>query len=243
MQLTEDQIKDLKKYSLVLNSLNLEVGVKWYYIYSDEWEELDGPYYGSKLVDELNFLPKKIENLFEEIKDNFDTNNFYNDYYDNYVGSLDFYIVPNDSEIIINYSNYVMETENTTIYKTFQELVDQPNPWYNQNAAKPGTKLLDPEYVNELKNKYGDEIEFSYDGSGDEGWVRAQMATSNGVVNIDSDLEEMAYRVLDLFHGGWENNEGSNGNITLQLTDGTISIDHYMNYEQENDNHYMTLNF
>lgn len=243
MQLTEDQIKDLKKYSLVLNALNLEDGVKWYYRYYDEWEELDGPYYGSNYVNELNFLPKKIEELFEEIRDNFDSDNFYNDHYGTYNGSLDFNIVANDNKIVINYTNYEMETEETSFTKTFKELVDQPNPWYNQNAEKPGIKLLNPEYVNELKSTYGDNIEVTYEGSGDEGWVNNQMETSNGVFDINGDLEEMMYRILDLFHGGWENNEGSNGTISLNFNDGIISMTHYNNYEQENDYHYMTLNF
>jgi hypothetical protein len=244
MQLTEEQIKELKKYSLVLNALNLEDGVKWGYVDSDDgWEELDGPYYNSKYVGELNFLPKKIEELFEEIKDNFDEDNFYNYDIGNYYGELYFNIVANKKELVVNYTNYGMNTEETSFTKTFQELADQPNPWYNQNAEKPGTKLLDPEYVNELKSKYGDEIELTYEGGGDNGWVNDQMETSNGVFNVNSEIEDMTYRIIDLFHGGWENNEGSNGIITFQLTDGTITLTHYMNYEQENDNHYMTLNF
>lgn len=243
MQLTEEQIKELKKYSLVLNALNLEDGVKWDNRYYDEWEGLDGPYYGSGYVSELNFLPKKIEDLFEEITDNFDTDEFYNDHNGNYTGSLDFNIVANKKELVVTYTNYDMNTEVTSFTKTFQELVDQPNPWWNQNAEKPGIKLLDPEYINELKNTYGDEIEITYEGGGDEGWLNDQMETSNGVFNVNSELQDMMYRIIDLFHAGWGNNEGSNGTITLQLTDGTITLTHYMNYEEENDNHYLTLNF
>lgn len=245
MKLTEDQIKDLKKYSLVLNALNLEDGVRWEYRYSDDgWEELDGPYYGSKYVNELNFLPKKIEELFDDIKTNFDVDDFYNYDIGNYYGFLVFNIVASDNKIVVNYINYNMETEETSFTKTFQELVDQPNPWYNQNAEKPGAKLLDPEYVNELKNKYGDEIiEITYEGGGDNGWVNDYMETSNGSFKVNSELEDMTYGIIDLYHGGWENNEGSNGIISIQLTDGTVTLTHFMNYEQENDNHYMTLNF
>jgi hypothetical protein len=243
MQLTEEQIKELKKYSLVLNALNLEDGVKWDNRYYDEWEGLDGPYYGSGYVSELNFLPKKIEDLFEEITDNFDTDVFYNDYYGTYTGSLYFNIVANKKELVVTYTNYDMNTEVTSFTKTFQELVDQPNPWWNQNVEKPGIKLLDPEYINELKNTYGDEIDITYEGGGDEGWLNDQMETSNGVFNVNRELEEMMYRIIDLFHAGWGNNEGSNGTITLQLTDRTITLTHHMNYEEENDNHFLTLNF
>jgi len=84
MKLDEKQIKDLNKFSLVLNSLNLEDGVNWFYrCYDGYFEPLDGPYYNGKHADELGFLPESIEEIFETIKDNFDTGNFYNDYYDN----------------------------------------------------------------------------------------------------------------------------------------------------------------
>ena len=91
MELTEKQKKDLNSFSLILNSLNMEDGVEWYYRYYGEWEddEPNGPHYNNRDVSsELNFLPGSIGELFEEIKENFDTGNFYNEYYDNENGNL-----------------------------------------------------------------------------------------------------------------------------------------------------------
>ena len=80
MQLTEKQIQDLTKYSKLLNSLNMEDGVSWYYqCYDGEFESLSGPIHrGRNVGDELSFLPGSIEEVFENIKDNFDTGNFSN---------------------------------------------------------------------------------------------------------------------------------------------------------------------
>ena len=86
MELTEKQKKDLNSFSLILNSLNMEDGVEWSYRYYDEWQDDEpyGPFYNNRDVgSELNFLPGSIGELFEEIKENFDTGNFYNEYYDN----------------------------------------------------------------------------------------------------------------------------------------------------------------
>ena len=58
MELTEKQKKDLNSFSLILNSLNMEDGVEWYYRYYSEWEddEPNGPYYNNRDVSsELNF--------------------------------------------------------------------------------------------------------------------------------------------------------------------------------------------
>ena len=49
MKLDEKQIKDLNKFSLVLNSLNLEDGVNWFYRgYDGYFEPLNGPFYNGK---------------------------------------------------------------------------------------------------------------------------------------------------------------------------------------------------
>jgi hypothetical protein len=65
MQLSEKQIKDLQMFSKLLNSLNMEDGVTWYYqCYDGEFESLYGPIHGGKNVgDELSFLPESIAEI------------------------------------------------------------------------------------------------------------------------------------------------------------------------------------
>jgi hypothetical protein len=69
------------------------------------------------------------------------------------------------------------------------------------------------------------------------------METDKGEVRMDSLLEDISYNVIDLFHGGWENNEGSNGSILINLDDEDITITHNNNYVEEVLKHNFTLNF
>jgi hypothetical protein len=245
MELTEIQKKDLQKYSLLLNSLNEEDGISWSRNYYDgEWEDdLGGPFYNGKYTDEPSFIPKSIEELFDNIVEGFDTSNFYDEMYDNETGTLYFEINAQDRQVVVTYEYPELNSEETSVTKTFVDLVNIPNPWYSQNNPNKRERFLDKEFINELKTKYGNEILLTYEGGGDEGWINDFMETDKGEVRMDSLLEDISYNVIDLFHGGWENNEGSNGSILINLDDEDITITHNNNYVEEVLKHNFTLNF
>lgn len=243
MQLTEKQIQDLKKYSKLLNSLNMEDGVSWYYqCYDGEFEKLYGPIYrGRNVSDELPFLPGSIEEVFETIRDNFDTGNFYNDYYDNENGALTFRINANGNEIDVMYDYYEINTEDSHIEKDFSDFSDVRPSWGGDDREVK--KLSDPAIVEELKSVYGDSCRCSYDGSGDSGWVQDMVDSSKGSKGLNEQLEYICYDLLELYYGGWEINEGSNGSIDFNFEDQTVELNHSQNVEDNVDEHYMTLKF
>ena len=112
MKLTDQQKKDLRKFSLILNSMNLEDGVNYKYSFYDDWDHgMDGPMYRGRSVHEVGQLPKSIQTLFDDIKNDFDTDNFYNDYYGTGNGSLQFEINAEKKQIIILYDYYEMKSE------------------------------------------------------------------------------------------------------------------------------------
>jgi hypothetical protein len=243
MQLTEKQILDLKKFSKLLNSLNMEDGVNWYYqCYDGEFERLYGPIYrGRNVSDELSFLPGSIEEVFETIRDNFDTGNFYNDYYDTENGTLTFTINANGNEIDVMYDYYELNTEDSHIEKDFSDFSDVRPSWGgNDREVK---KLSDPAIVEELKSVYGDSCRCSYDGSGDSGWVQDMVDSSKGSKGLNQQLEYICYDLLELYYGGWEINEGSNGSIDFNFEDQTVELNHSQNVEENVDEHYMTWKF
>jgi len=243
MQLTEKQIQDLKKYSKLLNSLNMEDGVSWYYqCYDGEFEKLYGPIYrGRDVSDELSFLPGSIEEVFETIRDNFDTGNFYNDYYDTENGALTFRINANGNEIDVMYDYYTVSTEDSHIEKDFSDFSDMRPGWRGDD--REAKKLSDPAIVEELKSVYGDSCRCSYDGSGDSGWVNDEVRCSKGRLKLNEQLEYICYDLLELYYGGWEINEGSNGSIDFNFEDQTVELNHSQNVEDNVDEHYMTLKF
>jgi hypothetical protein len=243
MQLTEKQIQDLKKFSKLLNSLNMEDGVNWYYqCYDGEFEKLYGPIYrGRDVSDELPFLPSSIEEVFETIRDNFDTGNFYNDYYDNENRALTFTINANGDEIDVMYDYYTVSTENSHIEKDFSDFSDMRPGWRGDD--REAKKLSNPSIIEQMKSDYGNYCVCSYDGSGDSGWVQDMVDSGKGPKGLNEVLEYICYDLLELFYGGWEINEGSNGRIDFNFQDQTVQLFHYQNVEENIDEHYMTLKF
>jgi hypothetical protein len=163
--------------------------------------------------------------------------------YDNETGTLYFEINAQDRQVVVTYEYPELNSEETSVTKTFVDLVNIPNPWYSQNNPNKRERFLDKEFINELKTKYGNEILLTYEGGGDDGWINDFMETDKGEVRMDSLLEDISYNVIDLFHGGWENNEGSNGSILINLDDEVITITHNNNYVEEVLKHNFTLNF
>jgi hypothetical protein len=244
MELTDKQKNDLRRFSLILNSLNMEDGVEYVYRHYDEWEgyEPEGPYYGNQNVkDELDFIPGSIGPLFEEIKDNFDTDLFYNDYYDNYTGGLQIYVNAENKMLIVKYYYYTMINEDSRIEKSFKELSEMSNPW--RSGEKEVKKLTNEEFLNEMRELYGSYVEMTYDGSGDSGWIQDQVDSDEGSKGITNELENIAYEALELFHAGWEINEGSSGNIKFNFEDQTLTITHYQNIEDEVEDFYKSFSF
>lgn len=244
MELTDKQKNDLRRFSLILNSLNMEDGVEYTYRHYDEWEsnEPEGPYYRNKNVnDELDFIPGSIGPLFEEIKDNFDTDLFYNDYYDNYTGGLQIFVNAEKKMLIVKYYYYTLRTEDSRIEKSFKDLSEMTNPW--RSGERELTKLTKEDFLNEMKEEYGSYVEMKYDGSGDSGWIDDNVDSEKESKKSTPKLEDIAYEALEMFHAGWEINEGSSGSMTFNFENQTFIIDHYTNIEEEVEDFYKSFSF
>ena len=244
MELTNRQKNDLRRFSLILNSLNMEDGVEYVYRHYDEWEgyEPEGPYYRNKNVkDELDFIPGSIGPLFEEIKDNFDTDLFYNDYYDNYTGGLQIFVNAEKKMLIVKYYYYTLRTEDSRIEKSFKDLSEMTNPW--RSGERELTKLTNEDFLNEMKEIYGSYVELKYDGSGDSGWIDDNVDSEKESKVSTPQLENIAYEALEMFHAGWEINEGSSGSMTFNFENQTFIIDHYTNIEEEVEDFYKSFSF
>ena len=255
MELTEKQKKDLNSFSLILNSLNMEDGVEWNYSYYEEWQEDEpnGPHYNNRDVSsELNFLPGSIGELFEEIKENFDTGNLYNEYYGTENGNLFLILNAEKKEIIVNYDYYDMITEESNIEKNFSDFSNVTAGWRGEERAVK--TLTNQNVVNELIKQYSNFCKLRYDGGGDSGWIENEIETENGITEIkketdvdvdgiEANLETISYDLLDLYYGGWEINEGSTGSINYNFQEQKVTMTHYQNVESTELEHYMTLKF
>ena len=245
MELTDDQKKEFRKFSLVLNSLNFEDGVEWGYTHYDTWDDgLDGPIYRGRLMDDvLGFIPRRIEEFFEMVRDNFDTDLFYNEYFDNYIGGIHFKIMAEDKTIVVSYHYYNLSSEDSQTEELFSNLSERTNPYrQGQNVL---TKLMDENFLNQMREKYGSWVELTYDGGGDEGWINEIVESTNGTITeSNDDIKDIGSEVLEYYHGGWGNNEGSSGSMKFNFDDQKLTLYHSANYDEEIfENNYMEFTF
>jgi len=75
------------------------------------------------------------------------------------------------------------------------------------------------------------EIVCTYNGGGDSGYVDGDMAVDGEREEVPAFIEDMCYDALSNF-GGWEINEGSQGNIVFNLIDKTRTVNHAWNTEE-----------
>jgi hypothetical protein len=108
---------------------------------------------------------------------------------------------------------------------TFDQLKNQTQgPWGQRYESLK--KLGDPEFIEKMKKDYGNNLELNYDGGGDSGQINDYGSSESGSVRVNQDIEYVGYEIIDLYHSGWENNEGGDGNIFFDFENQTVSLNH-----------------
>ena len=134
-----------------------------------------------------------------------------------------------------------MRTEDSRIEKSFKDLSEMTNPW--RSGERELTKLTNEDFLNEMKEIYGSYVKLRYDGSGDSGWIDDNVDSEKESKLSTPQLENIAYEALEMFHAGWEINEGSSGSMTFNFENQTFIIDHYYNIEEEVEDFYKSFSF
>lgn len=236
IKLTEDQKKAFEKYNLYLNAVLGDEGMHWYaYVYYDDgidhiegptpngpngWERKSDLSPEEPGYDILNELANEI------IRSNED--NFYDFLDDDYArnGNVNLQYNPQTKTFNLDFDVNVRQGEDSENTKTFDEIVNQPLPWYAGNQERLYSKLIDEEYIQKLIDEHGGktQFEFPYNGYGDSGEIDSNLPYNDDLLNI-------AYEIIDLYHGGWENNEGGDGTVMINLETKDVSIYHTQYYE------------
>jgi hypothetical protein len=115
------------------------------------------------------------------------------------------------------------------------------NPW--RRGEEEVKKLTNEDFLNRMKEEYGSYVRMGYDGSGDSGWIQDQVDSEKGSKGSTNELENIAYEALELFHAGWEINEGSSGHMVFDFENQEFKIVHYQNIEDEVEDFYKTFSF
>jgi len=90
-----------------------------------------------------------------------------------------------------------------------------------------------PELKAEIKTRLNilkiPELEVHFDGQGDNGGIE-EMTPEIDDEGHEEFFEDLTYKILEIFHIGWENNEGALGSITFTPT--TIDYDFNIRVEE-----------
>ena len=84
-------------------------------------------------------------------------------------------------------------------------------------------KLRAQVLINELKNP----IVLTYEGYGDSG------SFEDVPSNICNETQDYLWDILTSSEGGWENNEGGRGNVTWDVNEDKISVNHVQYHTEE----------
>ena len=107
-----------------------------------------------------------------------------------------------------------------------------------ENGEEPASddyNLNNNEDVNTfLDEKNIERITIKYQGGGDDGYIENTGVDDKGdEYSLSAGMEDVVYSYLEQSFGGWENNEGAYGKITV--TKEEIQIDHIWNTREDVD--------
>ena len=223
--LSEEDKKKLKRFSFYLQTTSAADGLNWtQYVY--DYNEMDRAYGPHPKVDLTKFMTEieLIENIFEKAIENYDIEDLIYSV-EGSTGSANIEVVfnPEDLHLDISIDIYYLEVFDTEKMVTFEEVSRMENGPYTFQRYDYLKNFGDPNFIQECEKEYGKELEISYDGYGDSGQLSTDI--------LNQRLDYAIYELIDLYHSGWEINEGSTGTIYINFEKQTITIYHSQNSE------------
>ena len=210
LELSPEEIKAVKQFFVYIKSngadtASIDSNFEYGYI----------SYVGGLYGDNGRSIPKfpPVEPIIEKIFDKVDTDEFEDNFHagenDVEFFSVDVIFDATDKKIIVE-CNYSTPDE--------EEAFDED-------------EIGNIEIFKEYTDRGVSEIICTYNGGGDSGYVDSDMGVDGEREEVPAFLEDMCYDALSGF-GGWEINEGSQGNIVFNLRDKTITVNHAWNTEE-----------
>jgi hypothetical protein len=239
LRLTDEQKNILKRYNALLMAVADE-GIFWdAYVGEDYHEPLEGPYpegknsyYRAKEIDGegMGLLTTIIEDYMAKIIDQIMDLN----YCDNCTGSGSFRPLYDPQTMTFKLIAYygVRQGEEHVTEKLFDEVSQDTPTWnFGDQSKRPYKKLNNDEFVQSMidHNEGRTNFEFTYNGYGDSGEI------NEDEIGWGNPVYELAYDVIDLYHSGWENNDGADGQIIIDLENKKIQLYHTSYYSEDEE--------
>lgn len=211
--LTQEDKKYLQRICRYLASLGMERG--------EIDVDVDSGYFDSDSVDLndiRNFsnnyhadIPQGLYPILQKIVDHAV------DFWDNHLDDVDY------STFNIYIECYYGSISSHQTY-TVTEANDSAETEWNEDEISEDENLKEALAALSAVSAGKDEIEVTYEGSGDSGYIDDTMSNSE---QVPSALQDWCYAALENLHGGWEINEGSRGTFNFKLgPEKSVTLNH-----------------
>jgi hypothetical protein len=198
-------------------SIEMDIDSGWDYDFSDiDWE--DQTHFANNYSAEV---PDGLIPIYKKIADHIQENNLYKSpqYDDINYERIDFDIDCQKSEISVNH------------WYTYYQRGDSNSVTWDDEDDKEIFEEWEKEGVLEDLDIPNDGIlTIKYNGSGDSGYIENSFEEIGD--QVPAAIEDWCYNQLERNFGGWEINEGSDGEFIFNFHDMTIELNHTYNVEE-----------
>ena len=219
--LTPDDKKYLRRISNYLNSLGMQDG--------NIEIDMDGRYGDLSSINYMQLthfsnnysaeLPLGLTQIVEKIMKYIDSEGLYNepDVDETNYERLDIDIDTRTKEISVNHWwSYYDKGDSNSIEFDSQEDLEQFDNWRSDEF---GTIEIPESGILTLK----------YNGGGDSGYIDSDFDETGD--HVPAGVDDWCYQVLEDKFGGWEVNEGSDGEFIFDFNNSIVTLNHTMNIE------------
>ena len=129
------------------------------------------------------------------------------------------------------------EDRTISLYEEYSEYFSEPEEITTIDVeGEPELKEIINHYCEKEEICRG-QIRWDFSGGGDSGYIEesGRADFKDGNIQLTSQLEDMGYRMLSDY-GGWEINEGSQGDFTLDLDTEELTLTFSWNTEESKEN-------
>jgi hypothetical protein len=153
-----------------------------------------------------------------------------------YIQEIDLYQVPDNDDINYERVDFDIDCQKSEVsvnhWYSFYERGDSNTVTWDDEEGKEIFEEWEKDGVlDELRVTPNDGIlTVKYNGSGDSGYIESNFEENGDA--LPASIEDWCYRQLEQNFGGWEINEGSDGEFIFNFNEMTIELNHTYNVEE-----------
>ena len=153
-----------------------------------------------------------------------------------YIQEIDLYQVPDNDDINYERVDFDIDCQKSEVsvnhWYSFYERGDGNSVEWDGEEGKDIFEEWEKDGVlDELRVTPNDGIlTVKYNGSGDSGYIESSFEENGDA--LPASIEDWCYRQLEQNFGGWEINEGSDGEFIFNFNEMTIELNHTYNVEE-----------